>query len=115
VFNSQHNVVSTPQLAYMTETIAPATVKAAVRSRFTSLAAQVTKQIELKKELYSDPLLSIAECRPALGDVSYSTFRKLIAAGKIRTWRPSPRGHHRIRLSELRRFIASGDQPGGVA
>jgi hypothetical protein len=73
------------------------------------LAAQITKQLEMKKELYGDPLLRLSECLPALGDVSLSTLRKQIAAGRIKTWRNSPRGHHKIRLSELRRFLAQGD------
>jgi excisionase family DNA binding protein len=87
----------------------PALKAAAIRARQASpLAATILQQFEDKRSIYSDPLLSIAECRPALGDVSYSTFRKLIATGRIRTWRPSPRGHHKIRLSELQRFIRAG-------
>jgi excisionase family DNA binding protein len=80
-----------------------------VRPARTPLTAQIERQLTQKTQLFGDPLLSIAECKLALG-TSYSTVRKLIMAGKIRSWRPSPRGHHRVRLSELQKYIASGVQ-----
>jgi excisionase family DNA binding protein len=77
--------------------------------KFTPLAAQIIKTQEMKRELFSDPLLTMQEAKTALS-MSYSTLRKLIAAGKIRSWRPSPKGHHRVRASEIRKYLAQGEQ-----
>jgi hypothetical protein len=74
------------------------------------LGIQITRTLALKQELFGDPLIGLSECRLAIGQCSYSQLRKWISAGQIRTWRPSPRGHHKVRLSELRRFLAAGEQ-----
>jgi hypothetical protein len=78
--------------------------------RFSSLAAQVTKQLQLKAELFGDPLLSLAEVAAALGHPSYSSIRKLIKSGALKTWRIGKRGHHRVRLSALRALLAMGEK-----
>jgi hypothetical protein len=72
------------------------------------LAATIAKQVETKSELFSDPLMSLTEFRLAAGGMSYSHVRRLIADGKISVWRPYKTAHQKIRLSEIRRFLASG-------
>jgi len=78
------------------------------RRQFNPLAAQITKQLELKKEIYSDPLMPISEVSAALGNPSYSALRGWIKSGALKTVRFSAHGHHRVRLSELRRFLTEG-------
>ncbi len=56
-----------------------------------------------------DPLLSMREAGSLLA-ASYPTLRKWIATGQIRTWRNGPRGHIKVRLSELKKFLAAGDE-----
>jgi excisionase family DNA binding protein len=90
------------------ETIATTTVKAPGRPR-SPLARQIAQTFETKRTLFSDPLLSLAEFRLAAGSLSYSHVRRLIAEKKISVWRPYPKAHMKIRLSEVQRFLASGD------
>jgi excisionase family DNA binding protein len=75
----------------------------------TPLTTQIERQLTQKTQLFGDPLLSIQETKLALG-MSYATIRKLLVSGRLKSWRPSPKGHHRIRLSEVQKFIASGVQ-----
>jgi excisionase family DNA binding protein len=82
-------------------------------SKNSPVATSIRQSFENARALYSDPLLSLRDALPALGNVSYGTLRKLIATGKIRVWRSTPRGHMKVRMSELQRFLASGDQPMG--
>ena len=72
------------------------------------LARQIEKTFELKNQLFADPLISLAEFRLAAGGLSYSAVRRLIASKRISVWRSSPRGHMRIRASEVRRFLDAG-------
>ena len=78
------------------------------------LARQITAQLQMKAELFSDPLITLAEARLAIGNCSYAHARRLISDGRLRVWRSSPRGHMRVRLSELKRYLASGDQEPGM-
>jgi hypothetical protein len=78
----------------------------------TPLANRIRKQLEVKKELFDDPLMSLAEFQVATG-LSSSTVRKLIAFGRVRVWRTSPRSHMKVTASEIRKFLASGFQPQG--
>jgi hypothetical protein len=88
-------------------------VKTPVRpGRCNPLAVQIKKTFDLKNELYGDPFLSLSEVAQATGEPCYATIRRWIKTGLIRTVRFGPRGHHRVRLSELRRFV--GDQQPGV-
>jgi excisionase family DNA binding protein len=90
--------------------ITPAPAKGPGRPR-SPLTAQIERQLNQKTLLFGDPLLTVSEVCLALG-VHYSTVRKVIVSGKIRSWRPSPKGHHRVRFSEVRRYLAAGDQQG---
>ncbi len=95
----------------MTEIIS-APVKRPIRTR--QVAATITAQLETQRILYADPLLPLRDVQTALGNISYGTLRRLLIDKKIRAWRPSPRGHYKIRLSELKKFLAQGDQQLGV-
>lgn len=90
----------------------PAAKAPSHRRQFSPLAAQITKQLQIKKELFGDPLLTVSEVSAALGSPSYSSLRSWIKSGALKTIRFTPRAHHRIRLSELRRFMAAGVQDG---
>ena len=100
----------------MSETISPLTIATSVKSRGgrprNPVGKTIARQLAVKDELYSDPLLSLTEFRAATGSPSYSHVRKLIKDGKIQVWRPYPKAHMKIRLSEIRRFLASGAVPG---
>ncbi len=96
-------------LTNMNEIATNPPIRIFARAARTPLTAQIERQLSQKTQLFGDPLLSLAEIKLALG-TSYSTVRKLITSGKIRSWRPSPRGHHRVRLSELQKFLDSGVQ-----
>ena len=63
---------------------------------------------ERKNVLVVDPLMLLSEAQPLLGNPSYSVLRGWIAAGKLKVWRVG-RSHFRIRLSEVERFLSSGD------
>jgi excisionase family DNA binding protein len=77
------------------------------------LAAVIESQLARKREFFGDPLLSLRECATSLG-ISTGTMHRLIAARRLRTWRNGPHGHHKIKSSELRRFLAEGfTHPGG--
>jgi hypothetical protein len=68
----------------------------------------VQRQIAQRAELYADPLISLQEFAAAVGSPSYSVIRRWIVTGELKTWRVG-KGHHKVRLSELRRFLASGE------
>jgi hypothetical protein len=88
-------------------------VKAPVGARQHSpLASHITRQLQLKIELFGDPLLSLREVSVALGGVSYSTLRGLIASKKLATFRIGKNGWHRVRASVLKAFIAEGENQG---
>jgi len=80
--------------------------------RFNPLAAQIKRTLELRNQLCGDPLLGLSEVAQATGEPCYATIRRWIKMGMLHTVRFGPRGHHRVRLSELRRFL--GDQQPGV-
>jgi hypothetical protein len=89
----------------------PPILKAPVRLRqFTPLVLQTSKALVAKAEMYVDPFLSLREFAAAVGSPSYSVIRKWISSGQLRTWRIGKHGHHKVRLSEVCRFIASGEQ-----
>ncbi len=93
---------------YMADTITIATKNPGGRPR-NPLAAVITAQLENKRELFSDPLLSLRECSTALG-VSVATMHRLVSQRRLRTWRNGPHGHHKIRSSELRKFLQTGGE-----
>jgi hypothetical protein len=84
-------------------------IKQPVYQRSTFLRAQVAAQVAVKLELTADPLLSLPEFAAATGNPSYSRIRTWIRTGLLHTWRASPRSHHQVRLSELRRFLSAGN------
>jgi excisionase family DNA binding protein len=71
------------------------------------LARQIAAQFAMKETLFGDPLLTLSEARLAL-NCSYAHVRRLISDGRLQVWRSSPTGHMRVRVSEVRRFIAAG-------
>lgn len=71
------------------------------------LLAQMQRCLEVRREIISDPLLTTTEARILIG-CSYSHLRHLILANQLATWRPNPRAHIRIKLSEVQRYLASG-------
>ena len=83
-------------------------VKTSVRHRSTSLLLQHQKVREQKQALTIDPLMPLREAIGLLGNPSYSLLRKWIADGSLRVWRAG-RGHYRIRLSEVQRFLTSNE------
>jgi excisionase family DNA binding protein len=68
----------------------------------------LVRKAEVLRELGSDPLLSLSQVKEILG-LSYSSLNKLLSNGTIKFWRAIPRGFRRVRVSELQRFLASGD------
>lgn len=76
-------------------------------------AATIRAQFETTRSLYCDPLINLSDV-PSVLNVSIATVRKLIASGRIRSWRSSPRSHQKIRASELIRYLKSGDQESAV-
>jgi excisionase family DNA binding protein len=89
--------------------LAQSPVKPSAPRAFTPVGVQIAAQLATKRELFGDPLLNIKEIELALG-CSYSNVRNLIADGRLRSWRASPRGHHKVRLSEIRRYLAQGQE-----
>ena len=83
-------------------------VKTAVSQRTASLLAQHAKIREDKEALVVDPLMRLAEAMPLLGCPSYTTVRGWIASGSLHCWRAG-KGHYRVRLSEVQRFLAAGE------
>ena len=83
-------------------------VKTSVRQRSTSLLAQHQRVREQKQALTIDPLMPLREAVGMLGNPSYSLLRKWIAEGSLVCWRAG-KGHYRIRLSEVQRFLAAGE------
>jgi len=63
---------------------------------------------EEKAALTLDPLLPLREAVGLLGSPSYTTLRSWIADGSLRVWRAG-RGHYRVRLREVQRFLAAGE------
>jgi excisionase family DNA binding protein len=83
-------------------------VKTAVRQRSTSLLLQHQRVREQKQALTIDPLMPLREAVGMLGNPSYSLLRKWIADGTLRCWRAG-KGHYRVRLSEIRRFLSANE------
>jgi hypothetical protein len=74
-----------------------------------SLVQQLARQQTLKAEILADPLLPMREAKMLLGNPCISLLRKWVKNGTLKTWRVGPRGHFKVRLSEIRRLIALGD------
>jgi excisionase family DNA binding protein len=83
-------------------------VRTPVRDRHQTLTPQAQQAQERKQALVNDPLMLLRAAVPLLGCPSYDTLRKWIANGSLRVWRVG-RSHYRIRLSEIERFLASGN------
>lgn len=84
----------------------PLPVKTSVADR--SILGQHEIVRKIKADLTCDPLLRMSEAVPLLGSPAYSTLQTWIKTGAIRTWRAG-RGHYRIRLSEVQRFLAANE------
>lgn len=83
-----------------------------MRQRRHSLAVPAQQAQDRKQVLMTDPLMLLSEAQPLLGNPSYCTIRKWIADGSLRVWRVGT-SHFRIRLSEIERFLASGEAKNG--
>jgi hypothetical protein len=77
-----------------------------------ALELQVQKTIEMRQEIFADPLLPIETVQHALGDISYSQLNTLIRSGKLPCFRINPRGQRKIRASVLKRFLAEHENGG---
>jgi excisionase family DNA binding protein len=75
------------------------------------LLAQMQRCLEVRREIIADPLLTTTETRTLIG-CSYSHLRQLIETKALSVWRPHPRAHIRIKLSEVQRYLASGFKGG---
>lgn len=82
-------------------------VKTSVSQRAMPLLAQHEQVRADKAALVIDPLMRLAEAVPLLGNPSYALLRVWIKTGQLRVWRAG-RGHFRVRLSEIKRFIEAG-------
>ena len=71
------------------------------------LLTEMQRSLEVRQQIISDPLLGTPEVCKMLS-CSYSHLRDLIHRKEIGIWRPHRRSHIRVRLSEVRRYIASG-------
>jgi excisionase family DNA binding protein len=83
-------------------------VKTAVSQRITPLLAQTQRVRDEKQALTIDPLMRLAEAMPMLGNPSYTTMRGWIRNGTLKVWRAG-RGHFRVRLSEVQRFLSANE------
>ena len=84
-------------------------VKTAVRQRATPLPLQNQRVREEKQALAIDPLMPLREAIGLLGNPSYALLRVWIKNGTLRCWRASGKGHYRVRLSEVQRFLKAGE------
>jgi excisionase family DNA binding protein len=84
-------------------------VRTPVRQRVTPMLAQTMKAVEQMRSMTVDPLMPLSKAVPLLGNVSYGTLRRWIASGALRVHRATPRGHFRVRLSEVERFRTAGE------
>ncbi len=78
-----------------------------------ALQLQVEKTLEMRQEIFADPLVPIKVVQHALGDISYSQLNTLIRSGKLSVFRINPRGARKVRASVLKRFLAE-HETGGV-
>jgi excisionase family DNA binding protein len=85
-------------------------VKTSVASRNAPLLAQHERIRAEKVALFVDPLMRLAEAMPMLGNPSYMTVRSWIKKGTLKVWRVE-KGHFKIRLSEVQRFLAAHEVP----
>lgn len=60
-----------------------------------------------------DPSLRLAEAQRLLGDPCYTSLLSWIRNGELRAWRPSGRGHYRVKLSSIKAFLAAHEVHGG--
>jgi pSer/pThr/pTyr-binding forkhead associated (FHA) protein len=79
-------------------------VKSPVRQRLTPLVLQTQKVYEERNAIAVDPLLKLSEAVSLLGNPSYTTLRSWIKSGSLHCFRVG-RGHHRVRLSEIKQFL----------
>jgi hypothetical protein len=87
--------------------------KTPVYRRSSPLVQANQKAQEVRQALIVDPLLPLSAAIPLLGNPCYSTLRAWIKSGSLRVWRPSSRGHFKVRLSEVVRFVAAGEVGNG--
>jgi excisionase family DNA binding protein len=85
-----------------------APVKSSVRQRLTPLVLQAQKAAEQRQAIAVDPLMKLSEAASLLGNPSYSVLRKWIKDGSLRVWRAG-KGHFRVRLSEIQRFLSANE------
>lgn len=86
-------------------------LKTSVASR--AILGQHEQVRQDKTALLVDPLLKLAEAQQLLGCPSYSSLRDWIRSGKLRSWRPSGRGHYKVRLSWIKEFLSEHEVRGG--
>jgi hypothetical protein len=76
------------------------------------LQAQVDRSLALRQELFADPILPLDQVQSALGGISYKSLDTLLRKGELKAFRVHPRGQRKVRLSELRKFIAARENGG---
>jgi hypothetical protein len=73
------------------------------------MVAAYEKAQAQRQALTCDPLISLSEAIPMLGNPSYSALRVWIKTGALRVWRAGKHGHFKVRLSEIARFREAGE------
>ncbi|MGA7137934.1 MAG: helix-turn-helix domain-containing protein [Terriglobales bacterium] len=97
----------------MSELIALPSVKAPVKVNLrTPLSRAVEAQLESKRRLYVDPLVSLKEAQVAFGGVCYSTLRRWIREGILPVVRVSKRSHIKVRTSAIQELLDRGERNG---
>jgi hypothetical protein len=82
----------------------------ATRGRLANVLAQREAK---RKELYSDPILSLKDVSTALGDCSYGYLRGLLKKGLLPAFRIG-NGHWKVRQSALTDMLRNAEKSGGV-
>ncbi len=77
-----------------------------MRNRLPSLVDQIRLAFEQRNAIAVDPLLKVRDAALLLGNPSYATICSWIKAGALHCHRVG-RGHHKVRLSEIRRFLSA--------
>jgi excisionase family DNA binding protein len=83
-------------------------VKTSVSQRSASLLLQHEHVRAEKAALVVDPLMKLSQVVELLGNPSYTTLRSWIKSGSLKVWRAG-RGHYKIRLSEVKRFLTANE------
>jgi hypothetical protein len=81
----------------------------AQRGRLANILAQRETK---RRELYSDPILSLKDCSTALGDCSYGYLRGLLKKGLLPAFRIG-NGHWKVRQSDLVSMLRKAEKSNG--